>query len=133
MFFVLDGAEDIDDSAYGFVMFLEKTYRYAPIAWEQMIRFDELDAQLLLLPEYNKLVVKKSWKMNTAYKTALEMAKEYSGMSVTQRLDKAISSYKQYKADHAPRQSTSKPNPSPVKDEVLPKEAINKVVSLVNR
>lgn len=131
LIFSVEATAEIDDSAYCFVMFLEKDYRYSPVAWEQIIPFTNMESQLLLLPAYNKMVVKTTWKPSSGYKKSLEMAVEYSRLSPSKRFENALVAYNENKARKI-NNSVTKPSPAtPAKPKEEPqpiKEVIDKVV-----
>ncbi|ODM92236.1 Histone-lysine N-methyltransferase, H3 lysine-36 and H4 lysine-20 specific [Orchesella cincta] len=99
----VEGADEVDDSAYRFVMFLETDFRVAPIPWEHIIPLRDHDTQEVMFPLFNKLVVKRSWTPTTCYKKSLRLLRDFLEVAPSERQTKAIDLYNaQTKSKKAP-------------------------------
>lgn len=116
-------------------MFLEKTYRYAPVSWDHMIPFQNLESQIRLLPYLNKVVIKKTWKPTVIFKNALQMAVEFSEMSPSQRLTKALTKYEAERKLHTHTRSPGvavkapKKSDTPSEEDIAPDKVISQVLA----
>ncbi|CAL8071375.1 unnamed protein product [Orchesella dallaii] len=89
----VEGADEVDDDAYRFVMFLESDFRIAPIPWEHIIPVREGEIQEVLFPLFNKTVVKRTWKPTTCYRKSLAHLREFSGIEPSKRQEHAVNLY----------------------------------------
>lgn len=96
MFFVVVGVgtvpseeEDLSSNEYGCVMFLETTFRYALLHWNNIILAAEnqIEIQETLVTKLNRCVIKKNFRPEKAYKEAVALLNQFIPMDVSKRQD----------------------------------------------